>query len=162
MGFARQVLLSGRVPGESIRILPAPGFGPRRANPSQSCVGLAVPAASTLDPAAAWALVEWLALGEPAQERFTAGFGLPAGRAALNGAREQNGMLPWQQQLAALVEQEVAETQAFTIQASPFLDGDHLAQAWSRQEERFFAGELSLDEMLAAVERLAQARKSAS
>jgi len=160
MAFSRQAL-TGRVPGEAIRVLPAPRFGPRRANPSAGCVGLVIPSGSTLDPAISWALVEWLALGEPAQERFERGQGLPAARPAQLSHPSQ-GVQPWQQQLATLVQKEAAETQAFVLQTSPYVSSDTLESAWSRQEERYLAGEVSLDEMLAAVESLAQAGNSAS
>lgn len=148
MGFARQVL-SSRIPAEDVLVLPAPSFGPRRASPSVACRGLVVPSGSQAVPEAAWALVEWLALGEPARQRFAGGLGLPAARSAVEGITLES---PLMRQLSALVQQEIADTQAFGVQASTRLDADLLAWTWARQEERYLTGELGLDEMLAAVE----------
>jgi len=148
MEFARQVG-SSLVPAEAVRILAAPGFGPRRANPSTSCMGLAIAAGSKAAPEAAWALVEWLALGEPARQRFAGGRGFPAGRAALEGVAQEGALL---RQVTAIVQKEAAETMSFCIQTSAYLDGDLLALIWARQEERYLTGKLKFDEMLAAVE----------
>lgn len=148
MSFARQVETS-QVPVDAVRILAAPGFGPRRASPSTSCKGLVIPASAQAAPEAAWALVEWLALGEPARQRFASGLGFPAGRAALENAAQRNALL---RQAAAVAQKEAAETQAFCIQTGARQDSDLLALAWARQEERYLTGQVGLDEMLTAVE----------
>lgn len=148
LSFARRVE-TGRAPVDAVRILAAPGFGPRRANPSTSCMGLVIAAGSKTAPEAAWALVEWLALGEPARQRFAGGLGFPAARAALDHAAPESALL---RQAAAAAQKEAAGTQAVCIQTSAHQDNDLLALAWTRQEERYLTGQVSFDEMLTAVE----------
>lgn len=139
---------SEEVSGEDILMMRAPTWGPSYSNPCATGCGMMVTSVTKV-PDAAWKMFEWF-MGELAAEnRARSGWGVPGLTRHLDLMPRDE---PWRQHNYDMVQWEIENTAVPVIQFSPYLTPDAFKAAWAKYEEPVVKGDMSVDEMLAAVE----------
>ncbi len=140
---------SDEVPGEDILMMRAPTWGPDYANPCATGAGMMITQATKV-PDAAWKLFEWFMGEEPAEARATSGWGVPGLQSMLELMPTDE---PWRQHNFDMVQWEMENTVVPVIDYTPYATPDAFIATWAKYEEPMLTGDMTLDEMLANVER---------
>lgn len=147
VGFIRQAV-TAQVPAEDLAWVRAPQVAKLPVNPCGSAVALVVsPQSRNLQ--GAWKMVEWYGGGDAARTRTRQGRGIPALKSMVNLLPQDE---PWQKQMYQAVQIELRRSEHAAVQFSPTIRLDAFIEAWFKAESSFLKGEISLENMIRAVE----------
>jgi multiple sugar transport system substrate-binding protein len=132
--------------GQAIMLPTATWAGVPR-DPTMTATGSSISAATKV-PNAAWKVFEWYMGGQPAIDRATSGWGVPALKSLYN-------LIPqgteFEQQKFRVLQAEL-ELETTPLQFNPFLSEGAIPDTWSRNLEQALLGAISFDDCLANVE----------
>lgn len=140
---------SEQVTGEDVYMMKAPTWGPTYANPCGSGCGIFA-TTTTKTPDATWKSIEWFMGEEPADTRAASGWGVPASGRLLEMMPKDE---PWRQQCYDCVQHDIENTAVAQIDFSPYTNPDAVMGAWSKYQDLVLDDEMTVDEMLAEIER---------
>jgi multiple sugar transport system substrate-binding protein len=128
---------------QTVRFAPAPTMGDTRVASTFGAVGMWIPEQADHKDAA-WKFMEYFMAGPPAEARAASGWGLPALKSLADRLPTD---LPYQQQAAAVVENEVQYSKP--LPDSPYISVTALQDAIDKYLQLAIKGELTVDEAAA-------------
>lgn len=129
-------------------MLPAPTWGKLRYSPAYGPSG-AVVAASSKNPDAAWKFFEFINAQEPATERATSGWGVPALTSLFSLMPQETD---FDKQAYRVVQDEIANA-AFVREINPyFASGSAFEATWKTNLELALRGEIDFDKLVETVD----------
>jgi multiple sugar transport system substrate-binding protein len=140
---------SENVQGEDVYMMKAPTWGPTYSNPCGSGCGIFATAV-TDHPDATWKAIEYFMGEEPAENRAESGWGVPGIKRLLDMMPRDE---PWRQQCYDVVNYDIENSAVARIEFSPYTTPDSVMGAWSKYEGMVLEDEMTVEEMLAEVER---------
>jgi multiple sugar transport system substrate-binding protein len=132
-----------------VKMLPAPTWAGVRRDTTMTATG-AVMAKATDVADAAWVIFEWFNGGQPALDRASSGWGVPALKSLYSLMPSET---PYQQQLLTVLQGELAVMDTIApIQFNPFLGETTVAESYLTNLDRALRDEFDFDGMVAAIE----------
>lgn len=148
---------SGMVNGSKVQdqtiMLSAPKWGPTHQDPTITATGDMIHSHTKVFDAV-WTVFDWFHTGEPAKERATSGWGVPALKSLYQYMPTGN---PFQKQVSKILQGELKISDV-AIRYNPYIDqGEDVAQnpilsAWYKNLQPALKGQMTFDQLIKNVE----------
>jgi multiple sugar transport system substrate-binding protein len=142
--FAADAATSVEKPSDFVMYPALSWGGTKVSDPSAGGAGWFI-SATTKNPDAAWKLFEYYMAGQPAIDRASSGWGVPALKSLMT---HMDTPTDWQKQFLATVNWEIANADTTARRLDPYYSTNTFNDIWSAQLEQYLNGTITIDQAI--------------